>query len=114
MHCQFDLPLNIGTEMNSHGQKLIDDFDAELLEPVKQDFIDGAYFVYGHTAMELLLEMGFNSEWAKQMLPLRSDRNNFYIEVGRSLPPGDAGVAKASTVSPEHNPSDILRLLGIE
>ncbi len=29
----FDLPLNIGTEMNSYGQKLIDDFDAEALEP---------------------------------------------------------------------------------
>ena len=74
---EFDLPLNIGTEMNSHGQKLMDDFDAAELQPVRQAFIDGAYFIYGHTAMQRLLSMGFQSEWAKQQLPERRQRNAF-------------------------------------
>ena len=47
---KLDLPLNIGTEMNAYGQKLVDDFDAPELAPVRQAFLDGAYFIYGHTA----------------------------------------------------------------
>jgi len=86
-----DLPLNIGTEMNSYGQKLIDDLDAEALQPVRQDFIDGAYFVYGHTAMQRGLGMGFQSEWAKDQLASRRERNRFYTRVGRALPPGAPG-----------------------
>ncbi len=30
---QIDLPLNVGTEMNSFGQKIVDDFDAPALAP---------------------------------------------------------------------------------
>ncbi len=109
---EFDLPLNIGTEMNSYGQKLIDEFHVDALQPVRQDFIDGAYFVYGHTAMERLLGMGFQSEWAKQQLPDRPERNAFYEQVGRALPPGIAGTQKSSMITPEHDPDDILRLFG--
>jgi hypothetical protein len=46
---QFDLPLNVGTEMNSFGQKLVDDFDAPEMLPFRQAFLDGAHFIYGHT-----------------------------------------------------------------
>ncbi len=35
---QLDLPLNIGTEMNSFGQKLVDDFSAVALQPVRRGF----------------------------------------------------------------------------
>ena len=48
---KLDLPLNIGTEMNALGQKLVDDFDAPELVPVRQAFLDGAYFIYGHTPL---------------------------------------------------------------
>ncbi|MFN2203493.1 MAG: PHP domain-containing protein [Caldilineaceae bacterium] len=110
---EFELPLNVGTEMNSYGQKLIDEFDATLLQPVRQDFIDGAYFVYGHTAMARLLDMGYQSEWAKQLLPERGKRNLFYTQVGKALPPGESGAAKATMISPEAKPSEVLRLLGV-
>jgi len=39
---ELSLPLNVGTEMNSFGQKLIDDFGARELAPVRQQFLDGA------------------------------------------------------------------------
>ena len=49
---EYDLPLNVGTEMNTYGNKLVDDFDAPELAPVRQAFLDGAHFVYGHTALQ--------------------------------------------------------------
>jgi len=106
-----NLPLNIGTEMNSYGQKLIDDFDAEALQPVRQDFIDGAYFVYGHTAMQRSLGMGFQSEWAKDQLASRRERNQFYTRVGRALPPGAPGARLLQKITTEHSPEEILSRL---
>lgn len=82
------LPLNIGTEMNSFGQKLIDDFNAPELASVRGDFLDGAYFIYGHTALQRAAGLGFQSEWAAAYLPERRDRNIFYTRVGKLLPPG--------------------------
>jgi hypothetical protein len=101
----FALPLNIGTEMNSYGQKLVDDFDAPELAPVREAFIDGAYFIYGHTVLQRAVGLGFQSEWAKGYLPERRDRNAFYTRAGRALRPGQvAGLGLTSAWSP----ADIL------
>ena len=66
---KLDLPLNIGTEMNSFGQKLVDDFDQPELAPLRDAFMDGAYFIYGHTVMQRALGLGYQSEWAKSHSP---------------------------------------------
>ncbi|MBI1881438.1 MAG: hypothetical protein HYR94_24930 [Chloroflexi bacterium] len=66
---KLDLPLNIGTEMNAYGQKLVDDFDAPELAPVREVFLDGAYFIYGHTVAQRSLGLGYQSEWARAHLP---------------------------------------------
>lgn len=89
-----DLPLNIGTEMNAPGQKLVDDLDSPELAPVRQAFTDGAYFIYGHTVAQRLLGQGYQSEWAKTHLPGRRERNAFYTKVGREVEPGAAGEAR--------------------
>ena len=91
---ELDLPLNVGTEMNSFGQKTMDDFDAPELAPVRQAFMDGAYFAYGHTIMQRLLGLGCQSEWAQSSLPTRRQRNEFYMELGRLVSPGPAGLAR--------------------
>ena len=85
---KLDLPLNIGTEMNSYGQKLVDDFDAPEIAPLRKSFLDGAYFIYGHTVMQRALGLGYQSEWAKTHLPTRRERNVFYTQMGRIIPPG--------------------------
>jgi hypothetical protein len=85
---KLDLPLNIGTEMNAYGQKLVDDFDAPELAPVRDVFIDGAYFIYGHTVAQRALGRGYQSDWAKSHLPSRRDRNAFYTRLGRQVEPG--------------------------
>ena len=105
---QLDLPLNIGTEMNSFGQKLVDDFSAPELQPVIADFIDGAYFIYGHTVMQRRAGLGYQSEWAKSSLPTRRARNEFYTQIGRAVPPTPAGAERFKGVTDSISPADLL------
>jgi hypothetical protein len=102
------LPLNIGTEMNSFGQKVLDSFDAPELAPVRQAFIDGAYFIYGHTALHRALGLGYQSQWAAAHLQSRPERNQFYTRLGYLVPPGDAGLAQLRLLDPTMSPADIL------
>jgi hypothetical protein len=109
---ELDLPLNVGTEMNSFGQKLVDDLDAPELAPVRQAFVDGAYFVYGHTALQRAAGLGYQSEWACAHLPSRRARNDFYTRMGYRIPPGARGIAQGKQLSPEMTPEEIVSLGG--
>jgi hypothetical protein len=109
---ELDLPLNVGTEMNSFGQKVIDDFDAPELAPVRQAFLDGAYFIYGHTLMQRTLGMGYQSAWAKAYLLTRRERNEFYRKIGRAAPPGEPGKAKLKIMNSSRSPEEILQGCG--
>jgi hypothetical protein len=104
------LPLNIGTEMNSFGQKLVDDFDVAELAPVRQAFLDGAHFVYGHTVMQRALGFGYQSEWAQERLPARRERNAFYTQIGYQVPAGREAMARLSRMEPASSPEEILSL----
>jgi hypothetical protein len=108
---EMNLPLNVGTEMNSPGQKLVDDFDALELAPVRQAFLDGAHFVYGHTVMQRALGLGYQSEWAKAHLWSRQERNDFFTRVGYLVPPGRAGLAQLGQLVPTMSPGDVLSKL---
>jgi hypothetical protein len=103
-----DLPLNVGTEMNSNGQKLVDDFDSPALAPLREAFLAGAYFIYGHTQMQRALQLGYQSEWAKTFLPRRRERNAFYEQVGRAVPPGRNGAIRWRQLNGELSPAEIL------
>ena len=103
-----DLPLNVGTEMNSFGQKTVDDFDAPELVPVRQNFLDGAHFINGHTVMERTLGMGYQTEWAQSHLPARRMRNEFYTQVGYAVPPGRQGLARLKQLHSALSPAEIL------
>jgi hypothetical protein len=106
-----DLPLNIGTEMNSYGQKLVDDFDAPELAPLQRAFLAGADFVYGHTRLQRAVGLGYQSEWAKAHLLTRRERNAFYTQVGRLVPPGPAGTACLKSLTATLSPAEILSQL---
>jgi hypothetical protein len=105
---KLDLPLNVGTEMNAPGQKLVDDFDVPELDPVRQAFLDGAYFIYGHTVMQRALGLGYQSEWAQANLPSRKARNDFYTRMGRLVPPGADGAARLKSRGAQGLPADYL------
>lgn len=105
---KLDLPLNVGTEMNSYGQKLADDFDAPELVPLRKLFLAGAYFIYGHTVMQRTLGLGYQSEWAKSYLLTRRERNAFYTQMGRLIPPGQAGVGQLKQLTSALSPTEML------
>jgi hypothetical protein len=109
---QLALPLNIGTEMNAFGQKLVDDFNVPELAPVRQAFLDGAHFIYGHTALQRALGLGYQSRWAQTHLPSRRERNKFYTAVGYRVQPGKASVDKLKRLDPAITPADILARCG--
>jgi len=108
---KLDLPLNVGTEMNAFGQRLVDDFDAPEMQPLRKPFLDGAYFIYGHTLMQRALKLGYQSEWAKTHLPTRRERNAFYTELGKLVPPGKDGVEKLKQLTQAMFPVEILKKL---
>jgi hypothetical protein len=86
------LPLNIGTEMNAFGQKLVDDFDVPEMQSLRRAFLDGAHFIYGHTVLARALAIGYQSVWAHAYLPDRRARNEFYTRVGYAVSPGRPGL----------------------
>jgi hypothetical protein len=106
---ELDLPLNVGTEMNSPGNKLVDDFSAPELAPVRQPFLDGAHFIYGHTALQRALGLGYQSSWAQSYLPIRRQRNEFYTRIGYATQPGLAGLAMLRKLDSNAYPDEILR-----
>ena len=108
---KLDLPLNIGTEMNSSGQKLADDLDVPELAPLREPFLTGAYFIYGHTRMQRALGLGYQSEWAKTHLPIRRERNAFYTQVGRLVPLRRDGAAQLEKFTSALSPDEMLRRL---
>jgi len=106
-----DLPINVGTEMNAPGNKLVDDFDVPEMAPVKQAFLDGAHFIYGHTVMQRALGLGYQSEWARAHLPTRRERNAFYTAVGRRVPPGEVGLVRLRGLAPGLLPDQLLTMI---
>lgn len=80
------LPILIGTEMNSPGQKHVDDFDAPEIASLKDSFSRGAYTIYGHTRLQRLWGMGLRSDWSRKSFLNQKTRNDFYESVGRVIP----------------------------
>jgi hypothetical protein len=102
---KYDLPVNVGTEMNAHGNKLVDDFDAPELAPVRQVFMDGAYFIYGQTFLQRALGLGYQSDWVKKHLPGRAQRKDYFTRLGRQVEPGAASLERAKKLSPALDPA---------
>ncbi|MBE0537884.1 MAG: hypothetical protein IH624_19665 [Phycisphaerae bacterium] len=103
---KLDLPVVMGTEMNSPGQKFVDDFDSAELRPLAAIFLKGAHIVYGHSALQRAAAMGYTSAWAKGHFADRAAKNAFYVAVGERInaePPAD--------LNAEMTPDEILKQL---
>jgi len=81
------------------------------MAPLRKAALDGAYFIYGHTVMQRVLGLGYNSAWAQMHLPTRRARNAFYVEVGRRVPPGAGGHARLQGLSAGLTPAEVLAAL---
>ena len=107
-----DLPLNVGTEMNSPGNRLVDDFSVAGHGPAAGGHSWRAlYFIYGHTVLQGARRLGYQSEWAQTHLPARNVRNVFFETVGRRATPGEARLGRLSDLPAATTPQAVLDAL---
>ena len=84
---KLNLPVVEGTEMNSPGQKFVDDFASKELEPLAPVFLKGAHIVYAHSVLQRKCGLGYTSEWANKNFENVAGKNMFFEELGSSLQP---------------------------
>ena len=98
-----DLVVVGGTEMNSPGQKFVDDFSSDELAPLLPVFSKGAHIVYAHSVLQQQCGLGYTSDWAQREFKSVAERNDFFEGLGRSMQPDQesnlAGLTE--TVTPE-------------
>jgi len=71
------LPVIAGTEMNSPGQKFVDDFKSAELKPLLPVFVTGAHIVYAHSVLQQQSGLGYTSSWANTNFKTRQEKNIF-------------------------------------
>jgi len=81
------LPVVEGTEMNSPGQKFVDNFDSAELSPLVPVFLKGAHIVYAHSVLQQKCGLGYTSQWARKNFETVEEKNRFFEELGSSLQP---------------------------
>jgi len=81
------LPVVEGTEMNSPGQKFVDDFDTAELSPLVPVFLKGANIFYAHSVLQQQCGLGYTSRWAEKNFESAAEKNKFFQALGSSLQP---------------------------
>jgi hypothetical protein len=82
---KLNLPLVVGTEMNSPGQKFVDNFASKELSSLVPAFFKGAHIIYAHSVLQQKCGLGYTSQWAKKNFISVSEKNKFFKELGSSL-----------------------------
>ncbi|MFC1780946.1 hypothetical protein ACFLZ8_01600 [Planctomycetota bacterium] len=84
---KMNLPVIVGTEMNSPGQKFVDSFETEELSPLVPTFLKGAHIVYAHSVLQQQCSLGYTSQWAKESFKDVEAKNEFFEKLGILLEP---------------------------
>lgn len=106
---KLSLPIVVGTEMNSPGQKFVDDFDSEELAQLVPIFLKGAHIIYAHSVLQQRCGFGYTSEWAKRNFATGAKKNEFFERLGSMLEPEDEG--KLCGLSEDSTPGQIIEKL---
>ena len=98
------LPVVVGTEMNSPGQKFVDDFDSQEISPLMPVFSKGAHIVYAHSVLQQRAGLGYTSDWAKKNFDSVAAKNKFFKKLGEMLQPRKEKLLEglSEDVSPQH------------
>ncbi|MCE5314514.1 MAG: hypothetical protein ABFD49_08635 [Armatimonadota bacterium] len=111
---KIDFPICVGTEMNEAGLPFVDNFHAPELAPYIDDFIKGAYFLWGHTFLSRAADMGFASEWARAHFGNdRPAKNDFYERIGRLASAKKIRMVASGANLRTASPNEVLRLLQV-
>ena len=100
------LPVVMGTEMNSPGQKFVDDFDTDELKPLAPIFLKGAHIVYAHSVLQQKCGIGYLGEWPQNHFETVPQKNEFFRQLGASLNPREEDKLRA--FGDESTPQEIL------
>lgn len=79
---EFNMPVNVGTELNKPGQRFVDDFEAEPMKPHFPVFLEGARIMVGHTRLLRYADFGYIDEATAGEFPDPAERNRFFARVG--------------------------------
>jgi hypothetical protein len=108
---ELGLPLLGGTEMNSPGQKFVDDFDSPELSPFHPVFLRGSRILHAHSTLQKVRGMGYLSAWANDQFAVVGAKNEFYAEFGDVFSPR-ADDRLADALNPEMGAGEVLILAG--
>jgi len=100
-----------GTEMNSPGQKFVDDFNTEELAPLLPVFLKGAHIVYGHAVLQYQCGLGYTSAWADTHFKTAERKNAFFEEAGMALHPQRESNLDRLNNKVRVSPSDVLETI---
>ncbi len=103
------LPVVMGTEMNSPGQKFVDDLDTDELRPLAPVFLKGAQIVYAHSVLQQRCGFGYTSEWAAKSFDDVESKNEFFKELGSLLHPKQED--KLNGLNEQNSPQEILKIV---
>ncbi len=106
---ELGLPLLGGTEMNSPGQKFVDDFESAELAPHHSLFLRGSRILHSHSTLQRFSGMGYLSEWANEQFSDIGAKNSFYDEFGELFSPRADGPL-CDELHPEMGASEVLSL----
>lgn len=98
-----------GTEMNSPGQKFVDDFDTKELAPLLPVFLKGAHIVYAHSVLQRQCGLGYTSAWADKHFGTAERKNAFFEQVGATLKPRQED--KLAGLKDTATPGDVLKMI---
>ncbi len=93
---------------------MVDDFNIPELKPLKDGFIKGAYFIFGHTQMQKRFEMGYQSPWALKYFKDRKSKNEFYTSSGRLISPSGKAFADCEGINTDMAPEEVLANLNFD
>ena len=105
-----NLPIVVGTEMNSPGQKFVDGFETAELKPLVPIFLKGAHIIYAHSVLQQTCGLGYLSGWAKNNFSTVAQKNEFFEKIGRLLNPANQDIFTGLTGNAA--PDEILRKIG--
>ena len=97
-----------GTEMNSPGQKFVDDFSSAELAPLLPAFLTGAHIVYAHSVLQRQCGLGYTSPWADKYFGPAERKNAFFEQVGATLKP--AREDELAELGDASSPKDVLKV----
>ena len=92
---RMQLPINVGTELNSFGLPFVDDFESEALRPLWPDFMRGANIMIGQARLARFAGVSYCDSAAQSAFgPDTVAKNDCFERIGQRPCPGAAERAR--------------------